>query len=1040
MALVLLALKKPYTFIVAALLILVFGILSILFQPKDIFPSIDIPVVSVIWSYAGLPADEFEERITSYGEYALSDNINDIERIESQTIDGISIIKLFFHQGVNISEAIAQATASSQTVLKKMPPGTLPPHIMRYDASTVPLIQMLLSSKDVSLTEIYDYANYRIRQDFASIEGITLPNPYGGNIREIMVDVIPEAMLARGLSARNINEAILNQVVTLPIGDARIGDIDYRVNVNNVPIEPSLINDMPVARVDNKIIYVKDVAFAHDGFAPITNTVMTEGKESVSLKILKHGPTSSLYIVDSIKDMLDTIRQSAPKGINIDLFFDQSLFIKKAINNVVEELITASFLIGLLVLLFLRSIRSTLIVLVSIPLSILTSIICLNLLDESLNIMTLGGLALSIGILVDNATVTVENIHRNFIETKNLKESIIEGSRQVAIPSFISTLTICIVFIPVMILKGVSKYLFTPFALSVVFAVFASYLISRTLVPILIKYFHNPANYSEESAFNRFFEKFKHYYSEALKKALDARKTLLAIFALFFFISFLLFPFIGSNYFPIVDAHQILIHARVKPSTRIEITTLKFMEIEQEIKKLIEHDDLKNIMLNIGIPSSVNNLTFGDGTAISIADGDILISLDEHSNQSTSFYKKLLQEHLTKKFPEYIIFFPPSDIISQILNFGLPTPIDIKFIGHDKKGNLELAKKMVNELQTIKGIEDSHIHQIYEEPELFISVDRTLLAKIGLTQKDVMNDITLTVGDSTVTSSNFWLDRSKGRPYPISVQLPKYRINNIQDLMNTPISNKYTSQSELLGNLASIERKVGVGTCSHYNIKPVFDVYASTSGRDLGSVSQDIQKLVKKMTPQLKPGNNILVDGLIKRMDETFFILFLGFLLSLVLVYFLLVVNFQSWLEPFIIISAIPGAICGVIWILFLTDNTFNIPSLMGSIMCIGIVTANSILLVTFANEKLQEGKTSIEAAFLAAKTRLRPILMTALAMIIGMLPMALAIGEGGSQNAPLGTAVIGGLIVATFTTLFFVPAVFCALCKKPNPIERIDQ
>ncbi len=1041
-----LALRRPYTFVVIALLIAVLSAYFLFVTPKDIFPNINIPIVSVIWSYTGLPAKEFAERVTTYGEYTLSNNVNDIERIESQTVDGIGLIRLYFQPEANVPSAIAEATAASQSILKRMPPGILPPVILRYSSNTVPIIQMILSGQNVTESELYDFGNWRLRQYMASVRGATLPTPYGGKVRQLMVDVDAQALQARGLSARDVNIALSNQVLTAPVGDARIGDFDYRVNMNNTPVKPESFNDIPVGSKDNKMIFLRDVAFAHDGFAPQTNIVRRDGIKSVMIQILKNGTASTLDIINQIKMLLPNLRAAAPEGMNIDLIFDQSIFVKKAIEAVVVEGGLAAILTGSMVLIFLGSWRSTFIVLVSIPLSIMTSIIILSLIGETLNIMTLGGLALAIGILVDDATVAIENIHRNISMGKPLEQAILDGSYEVTIPAFVSTLSICIVFLPVTLLVGPSKFLFTSFALAVVFAIIASYILSRTLVPVMIKFILPPEMYmytggGPQTALDRYhvkfaekFRRFRNSYGNMLQWALDNRPLLLMIFGMIFGSALLIAPFVGQDFFPSVDAGLLRLHVRAPSGTRIEVTEEIFGEVEHEIKKIIHPSDINMLMDNIGLNPAPYTLAFGDNATVGGYDGEILISLNSKRKYSTQQYMAMLRTQLKNRFPNLLFYFQPADMVNQILNLGLPTPIDVRVVGHDQENNLKIARELVNEISHVPGAVDTHLHQVVDFPELFLEMDRMQLAYAGLNQSNASQDILLNFSDSTTVSPNFWLDRKSGVPYLIAVQNPKYRVNTVEGLLHVPVSSPLTQQSQLLCDLCTLQRRSTVGVENHLNIQPIYDIYANVQDRDLGGVASDIQAIVDDYSQKMAPGNEIFVSGLVSNMKIAFQKLGIGFIFAIILVYFIMVINFQSWLDPFVIITAIPGAFTGIIWSLFLTGTTFNIPSLMGAIMSVGVVTANSILLVTFANLQLKEGKTSIQAVHAAAMTRLRPILMTALAMIVGMLPMALSFGEGGEQNAPLGRAVIGGLAVATFTTLFFVPVIFSFLRHKENP------
>lgn len=1041
MSIIKLALKRPYTFVVAALMIIILGCWQIVTTPKDIFPDINMPIVSIVWTYSGLPAEEFSQRITTNSEIYLSNYVTGIARMESQTLSGLSVIRLFFHQNVSIESAIGQATSISQTVLRRMPPGMTPPEILLYSPGTVPVIQLAISSDTVTEEELLDYATYRIRPEIASLEGVTVPLPYGGKIREMVVDTFPEALQSRNLSPREVNHGINAQSFVLPTGDVRIGDIDYLINLNNTPILPEDYNMIPIAERDGSYIYLQDVGFAHDGFAPQLNVVRSQGRNSILVTVLKNGTTSTLDIVDNLRNLMPILRASAPKNIQLDLLFDQSIFVRAALKGVLIEGALAAFLTSLLMLLFLGSWRSTLIVAIMIPLSILSSILLLGLLGYTLNIMTLGGLAMAIGILVDNSVVTLENIHRNLKLGRPFKEGILEGAVQVILPTFVSTLAICIVFLPISLLTPPSKFLFIPFAFSVVFAIIASFFLAFTLLPVLVRYLLEKEGEHEEqkNGFARFqkrfeqkFENFREKYAQALRWSLENRLTILITFLLLFLSPILIINQVGQDFFPAVDASQLKLHAYLPTGTRIEVATEKFGEIEEEIKKVISESEIELMIANIGIPQSAFNLAFGDSTTTGTWDGGVLIALKKNKSKSTFDYMKQLRAHLHQTFPDYQFLFQPADIISQILNFGLPTPIDIRIKGYGDN-NVELAQKLVDEISQIPGVVDVHLHQILDQPQLFLDVDRKKLMQVGLTQEDIAQDIVISCSDSTYITPNFWLDTKNGIPYFIAVQTPKYRIDSIDALMRTPITSHRTGRAQLLANLASVKRKKVVSVVNHDNIQPVYDIYANVSERDLGSAAAAIQKTLDQYQHELKPGNSIEVMGMVRDMKHAFSRLLMGFAFAFILVYLVLVINFQSWLDPFIILMALFGSMAGVIWMLFLTNTTFNVPSLMGAIVSLGVATANSVLVVAFAHQKMYEGP-SVEAVHQAAVTRLRPVLMTALAMIIGTIPMALAIGEGGEQNAPLGRALIGGIIFATFTTLIFVPVVFSYFRKKPNP------
>jgi len=1052
-----LALKRPYTFIVAAILILLGGLVSIKNTPVDIFPDINIPVISVIWTYSGMSAEEFEHRLTMYSEYSLSANVKDVKSMESQTIDGVGVIRLFFHPGANVDSAMAQATAVSQAILRRMPPGVQPPIILRYTAASVPIIQLSLTSKTLSESELYDYGIFRIRQALAVVQGTTLPAPYGGKVRQLMIDIDPFSLQAKGLSPRDVNDAINAQNLALPSGKAKVGDTDYRVLMNNTPELAESIGDIPIKMVNGKVVYVRDVAHVRDGSAVQQNIVRTEGARSVLVTILKNGAVSTLDIVQQIKNLVPTLQAAAPPGMKIAELFDQSLFVRAAVDNVLEEGLIAACLTGLMILLFLGSWRSTLIVLISIPLSILSSIIMLSSLGLSLNIMTLGGLALAIGILVDDATVEIENIHRNIALGKDLQTAILDGAEQIAVPTFVATSAICIVFIPVVLLEGPARFLFVPFALAVVFAVIASYLLSRTVVPVLVKYLLaaeliNHGQTSKNSnrislnrfftsihdGFNHHFENLRLFYLQALEKALEQPWSIVALAGFVLISSFCLLPFVGRDFFPTVDAGQFRLHVKAASGTRVEKTEQIFSQVEAEIHKVIPAEEIGLLLDNIGVPAETFNMAFGDSATIGTADGEILVSLKHHRKHSTPEYMKLLRAHLSKKFPELVFYFQPADIVNQILSFGLPAPINIRVVGFNKGENLQIANQIMQRIAKVKGAVDVHLHQEVDSPQLKVIVDRARAARFGLTQRDIANDVLVSLSSNTQVTPNYWVDPTTGVQYFVAIQTPQHKVDSTDAILKTPLSTKgLTKTAEYLGSVADIERTRGFGVVTHLNIQPVYDIYANVQSRDLGSVAQDIQKIIDEYRPGLKPGNQIIMRGLVESMDTAFLKLAIGFVGAIVLVYLLMVVNFQSWTDPLIIITALPGAVAGIIWMLFLTTTTFNVPSLMGAIMSIGVATANSILMITFANEKLADGLSAHEAALEAGRTRLRPVVMTAFAMIVGMIPMSLGLGEGGEQNAPLGRAVIGGLSFATSFTLFFVPVVFAMIRGRFQPIAK---
>ena len=1043
-----LALRRPYTFVVMAIAILIAGFASFRQTPKDIFPEIDIPVISVIWTYNGLSVEEFERQITVYSEFALSANVNDVERIESQTLNGVGIIKLYFHPGAKVERGLAQATATSQAILRRMPPGVQPPTILRYAADSVPIIQMSLSSDTLSEAEVYTYGIFRIRQQLATINGLTLPAPFGGKVRQVMVDLNPAKLQAKGLSARDVNNAINAQNLTLPSGTAKIGDTEYRVKMNNSPDVLDALNNVPIKVENGVVTYVRDVAHVHDGFEVQPSIARADGKRAVLLQILKNGHSSTLDIIKAVKAKVPEMQAAAPPGLKIDLLADQSLFVEAALDGVVHEGLIAAALTAAFILLFLGSWRSTLIVAISIPLSVLASLSLLSAMGHTLNVMTLGGLALAIGILVDEATITIENIHRHLELGSRLRDAILEGSREIAVPALVSALAISIVFVPVIFLVGPARFLFTPMALAVVFAILSSYALSRTLVPVLVKFILRNETHHRASAnhgpnwFNRFqgrfargFEALRARYVNVLRWALVNRPTVFIVFALIVGSSFLALPWVGRDFFPTVDAGQLRLHVRATTGTRIETTEQIFSAVEDEIRRTIPSGEIKLILDNFGVVSDKFSLAFGDNATIGSHDGEILVQLHRDRRKSTPEYMDDLRRNLRARFPELTFYFQPADIVSQILNFGLPAPIDVKVSGYQRDANYAVAKEIRERIARIPGATDVFVHQSFDAPTLNLAVNRTLLAKEGLNQRDIAQDVLVNLSSSTQVTPNFWVDPAYGVQFFVAVQTPPHLIDSVNALMNMPVSARVAgsdaTQSQLLANLAGISRGYSPSVVNHYNIQPVFDIFANVSGRDLGGVAGEVDRIIASAKKKLAPGNNIIVRGQVDSMNTAFRRMGLGLILSALLVYFLMVVNFQSWTDPFIILMALPGAFTGIVWGLFLTQTTFNVPSLMGAIMTIGVATANSILMVTFANDRLRSGINSLEAALQAGATRLRPVLMTAGAMIIGMFPMALGLGEGGEQNAPLGRAVIGGLMVATLATLLFVPVVFSLLRAK---------
>ncbi len=1041
------ALGRPYTFVVLAILLLIFGPLSVAKTPIDIFPNIGIPVVATIWNFGGLPPDEMANRIVGTYERSLTTTVNDIEHIESQSLSGIAVVKTFFHPGVKSDMAMAQTTAIAQTQLRSLPQGATPPFITIYNASSVPVMQLALSSNTLSEQELFDTGTNTIRTQLATVQGAALPNPYGGKMRQIQVDLDQQKLQALGLSAQDVNTAIGNQNLILPSGTEKIGDYEYNVKLNASPTVVDDFNNLPIKAVNGTTIYIRDVAHVRDGFAPQTNIVRVDGKRAVLMTVLKTGDSSTLDIISRVKSKVEQFRGSLPPGLDLHIIGDQSVFVRAAISGVVREGIIAATLTGFMILLFLGSWRSTLIITLSIPLSILASLMALSALGETINIMTLGGLALAVGILVDDATVAVENINWHLEHGKDVEEAILDGAQQIAIPALVSTLCICIVFIPMFFLSGVARYLFVPLAEAVMFAMLASYFLSRTLVPTMAKYLLHKHEEKNEHApksknilvrgqleFERRFESFRDGYHDYLKKTLDHRGLFITIFLGFVLLSVAaLGPWLGSDFFPSVDAGQIKLHFRAHTGTRVEETAALCDNVDTIIHSVIPQSDLDSVTHNIGIPNSGINLTYSNSAPIGPADADILISLNE-DHKPTADYVRTLREKLNEKMPGVLFTFLPADMVSQILNFGLPAPIDIQIIGANAD-NRKYAEELLEKIVHIPGVVDSRLHQPDDAPEFRIKVDRTRAEELGITQHDVASNLLISLSGSFQTSPTFWLDPKNGVSYSVVTQTPQYRLESLDDLRNIPVVGLKGSQ-QIMGGLATIERGVGPGVVSHYNAQPVLDVFANVQDRDLGGASADIKKILKDTAKDVPKGTMVIPRGQMETMDSSFTGLYLGLLGAIVLVYFLIVVNFQSWTDPFIIITALPGAIAGIAWMLFLTHTTLSVPALTGAIMCMGVATANSILVVSYARERMTHGDDALKAALEAGFTRLRPVMMTALAMIIGMVPMAMGLGEGGEQNAPLGRAVIGGLIFATGATLFFVPAVFTLIHGRKGAAE----
>jgi multidrug efflux pump subunit AcrB len=1043
-----LALRRPYTFVVLSLLIAVLGIGAAIETPKDIFPYINIPVVTVVWNYAGLTPTEMAGRIVTISERALTTTVNDIEHTESQSYQGVAVIKVYFQPGVQIAAAEAQVTAVMQTILKIVPPGTTPPFMIKYDASSVPIVQLSVGGPGLSEADLSDESLNFVRPLLATVQGASIPSPYGGKYRQVMIDTDPNLMYAHHLSAADISAAMGQQNLILPAGTARIGDREFVVKTNSSPDTIAALNDLPVRAANGAVVYIKDVAQVHIGHAVQTNIVRENGKRSALLAVLKNGNTSTIDIVSNIKKNLPRIEaELAP--LKITPLFDQSIFVRTSIDEVAREGIIAAGLTALMILLFLGSWRSTLIVCISIPLSIATSLVVLSAIGQTINVMTLGGMALAVGILVDDATVEIENTHRNMGLKKPLTRAILDSAQQVAAPAFVSTLSICIVFVPVVLLTGAAKFLFTPLAMAVVFAMLASYFLSRTLVPTMMHFllkkelalYQDPSESDREARKNfvwrwhiRFehkFERLQHYYKQLLEWCVDHARITLLLFVVLLVVSLPLTFFIGRDFFPYVDSGQMRLEVEPPQGMRSEDAEQYFARVDAEIRRALPAGRLNMLLDNIGLPNSGINLAFASSPPISNSDGEILISLNPGPKQ-TEEYMRLLRDDLQKKFPDGTFFFAPANITNQILDFGLPAPIDLQVIGHGKD-NYALATKLEKEVAAIPGAVDVHLHQQVAYPTIDVTVDRTKARQIGLTQQDVAQSTLISLSGTSQVAPNQWLNPQNGVNYNVVVQTPQYRISSLPDLSRTPVTTPQGNATQILGNIATFRRDQSPIIVNHYDIEPVYDVYANVDQRDLGSVAHEIEKKIQNQ--KVSKATQLELRGQVQTMNDSFTRLGLGIIFAIGLVYLLMAVNFQSWLDPLIILMAIPCAFCGILWTLFLTQTTFNVPSLMGAIMTIGVATANSILMVVFANDERLEGKHRREAALNAGHTRLRPVLMTALAMIIGMFPMALALGEGGEQNAPLGRAVIGGLIFATVGTLFLVPTIY-SLLKKHPPID----
>ncbi len=1148
-----LALRRPYTFVVAAILVFVLGVLAIFRMPTDIFPNIDIPVIAVSFNFNGMSANDMNDRIITPFERILSTTVNDIEHVESQSLNGVGVVKIYFQQHANIENANAQVTAISQTAIRQMPAGTQPPLIIEYNASNVPIIQLSVGSETVPEQKLFDDAFQVIRPPLVTLDGVQIPYPYGGKQRQIMVDLDPDKLFAYGISPAQVSTAINNQSIVLPAGTAKFGTNEYQIRLNSSPENIKGLNELPIRTVNGTTIYIKDVAHVRDGFQVQRNIVHTDGRSGVLLSVLKSGSASTLDVVDSVKAALPEIRTKIAEDMQITPLFDQSIFVRASVEGVVKEASIAAGLTALMILLFLGSWRSTLIVIVSIPLSILVAIICLWALGETLNVMTLGGMALAVGILVDDATVEIENIHRNLHQRKRLVQAILDGASQIAVPAFVSTICICIVFVPVVFISGAAKYLFTPLSMSVVFAMMTSYLLSRTLVPTLVHYLlaaevemyggvidkddphaqhelHRKEKLAHHEAlspddedftdkvgrfvrstsgkafllvlagliastifvfgfspladkvpmihgpfaavghwieghlsllmilalgaaatlvlvwiivvwghdfFNRQFEKVRLFYGGMLAWSLAHTRAVVIAFSILVIVSCSLFFVIGRDFFPTVDAGQIRLHVRAPAGTRIEQTQTYFAQVEDTIRSVIPKEEIVTLLDNMGIPNSSINLSLSDGSQMSPADGEILVSLAE-GHRPTGEYLHDLRQILPEKQLDLTFFFAPADIVTQVLNFGLQAPVDIQIAGprRDIEKDEEIAMAIKNDLASVPGIVDLRLRQVPHTPDIHVNVDRTLASQLGVSQRDVASDLLISLSSSNQTAPNFWLNPQNGLNYSIFVQTPQYRLDTLNELTNTPIVPTglpaTPENTQLLSNLATTDRGSSATNVTHYQLENSYDVLLGIQGIDLNRAANAIQKVVDKYTPQLPRGSKIVLRGQVQSMHDSFRGLGIGLIFAILLVYLLLVINFQSWLDPLIILMALPGAISGIMWMLWTTHTNLSVPALMGAIMSIGVATANSILMITFANDQRKDhGMNAHDAALAAGLTRLRPVIMTALAMIIGMLPMSIGLGEGGEQNAPLGRAVIGGLSMATFATLFFVPVMYSLLRQK---------
>jgi multidrug efflux pump subunit AcrB len=1043
-ALVRIALSRPYTFVVLALLLLLLGPLAALRTPTDIFPDIRIPVIGVVWQYTGLPPDQMAGRMVTPFERALTTTVNDIEHIVANSYNGVGIVKIFFQPNVDIRTANAQVTAISQTMLKQLPPGSTPPLILNYNASTVPIIQLALSGEGLTEQNLADLGINQLRTPLVTVPGAAIPYPFGGKQRQIQIDLNSAALQARGLSGQDVANALASQNLITPVGTEKIGEFEYNIQLNNSPLKIEQLGDLPIKAVNGAMVYVRDVASVRDGNPPQTNIVHVDGNRSVLMMVLKAGAISTLDIISGIKQKVVEIKSQLPDTLKIGFVGDQSVFVRGAIGGVANEGVIAACLTSLMILLFLGSWRSTVIIAISIPLSILGAIIMLSAVGETLNIMTLGGLALAVGILVDDATVTIENINYHLEQGKPVTQAILDGAQQIVTPAFVSLLCICIVFVPMFFLTGVARFLFVPMAEAVMFAMMWSFILSRTLVPTMANYLLKPHTHHEDEApqptrnplvkfqrgFEARFERFRQGYRDVLSLALGHRAIFVTGFLGFVAVSFLLVPFLGRNFFPSVDAGNILMHVRTQIGTRVEETASQFADVQKAIRKIIPASEIETVTDNIGMPISGINMTYNNTGVIGPQDGDIQIKLRE-GHRPTAEYVKTMREQLPKVFPGMTFAFLPADIVSQILNFGAPAPIDLQIRGANVAANFAYAGKLLGRIRRIPGIADARIQQSPNSPTFDIDVDRTRAQYVGLTERDVTNSLVVNLAGSSQVAPTYYLNPENGVSYSIVMQTPQYQIDSLSALQALPLTASGNPQSPILGGIADIKRTTSSAVVSQYDIQSMVQIFATPQGRDLGAVAADVRALLTETAKDVPKGSSVVLLGQVQTMDSAFSGLLFGLLAAAVLIYLLIVVNFQSWSDPFVIITALPAALAGIVWMLFTTQTTLSVPALTGAIMCMGVATANSVLVISFARERYEELGDPVMAAMEAGFVRFRPVLMTALAMIIGMAPMALGLGEGGEQNAPLGRAVIGGLIFATTATLVFVPVVFSMVHKK---------